>query len=176
MMSSYEKAKKIIYENEDLIDSIPNISYELIEKAEKYLDIKFPNTFKQYLKDFGALTFGATEIYGVIDEDFINSSVPDAIWYTMKERKDFNLPKQFIGIYSLGEGTVFFLDTSKMKNNECPVVSMHTPNFLEDEFTEDVLTMEYDNFGDFLLEAIEDELEFQEEDDEFDDEDEFDED
>ena len=85
MMSNYEKVKKIIYENEDLSDYIENINYELIEKGEKYLDIKFPNTFKQYLKDFGSLTFGATEIYGVIDEDFINSSIPDAIWLTMKK-------------------------------------------------------------------------------------------
>ena len=76
MIPNYEKVKKIIYENEDLSDYIENINYELIEKGEKYLDIKFPNTFKQYLKDFGSLTFGATEIYGVIDEDFINSSIP----------------------------------------------------------------------------------------------------
>ena len=45
MMSNYEKVKKIIYENEDLSDYIENINYELIEKGEKYLDIKFPNTF-----------------------------------------------------------------------------------------------------------------------------------
>ena len=163
MMPNYEKVKKIIYENEDLSDYIENINYELIEKGEKYLDIKFPNTFKQYLKDFGSLTFGATEIYGVIDEDFINSSIPDAIWLTMKKRKELNLPKQFIEIYEVGEGTEFFLDTSKMKNNECSVVSMYVPNFLEDKFTENLLTMEYDNFGDFLLDIIEDELEFQEE-------------
>lgn len=162
MMSNYKKAKEIILEKEDLSDYIKNVSYELIEKAEKYLDIKFPNTYKRYLKDFGTLTFGATEIYGIINEDFINSSVPDAIWLTMKKRGDFNLPEQFIQIYSVGEGTEFFLDTSKMKNNECPVVSMYVPNFLEDKFSEGLLTIEYNNFGDFLLDIIEEELEFQE--------------
>ncbi len=38
-----------------------------------------------YLKTFGAGNFGAQEIYGIINADFENSSVPDAIWYTLTE-------------------------------------------------------------------------------------------
>ena len=107
-MLNYEKAKKLIYKNNDLSDCIEGITIELVEKVENLLEVKFPNTYKQYLCDFGALTFGATEIYGIVNDDFVNSGIPDVVWITLKNRKEFNLPKHLIQIYSLGDGTEFY--------------------------------------------------------------------
>lgn len=62
---------------------------ELIKLAEEELGMKFTGLYLDYLQTFGAGNFGAQEIYGIINDNFENSSVPDAIWYTLTERNEF---------------------------------------------------------------------------------------
>ena len=42
--------------------------------------------------------------------DFENSSVPDAIWYTLTERRETNLPSNLLVIYDTGSDEFFCLD------------------------------------------------------------------
>ncbi len=106
-VETYQKAKLIINDNEDLADFIGGQSNELIKMAEEKLDFKFTGLYLDYLQTFGVGNFGAQEIYGIINDDFENSSVPDAIWYTLTERKEINLPNNLLVIYDTGSDELF---------------------------------------------------------------------
>ena len=60
--------------------------------------------------EYGALTFGAAEIYGVFTEDFENSGVPDAVWATLDERRVVKMPTHLVMIYNTGMGEILCLN------------------------------------------------------------------
>lgn len=98
-------------------------SDKLIDKAQETLGVNFPNSYKEFLREYGCGSVEGIEIYGLIDGDFLNSGVPDAVWVTLQERK-LGLPNNLVIVYSTGYGPVFALDTAKFDDiGECPVVS-----------------------------------------------------
>ena len=101
------------------------IDENIIVKAENFLEIKFPKTYRFFLKQSGCGSFRSKEFYGISSNNFENSSVPNGIWLTHDERKNGNLDKDLILIGQSIEG-YYALDTSKMdKNGECPVVDWY---------------------------------------------------
>lgn len=119
----------------------------LIEKAEQTLNLKFPPTYRQFLKEFGCGDIGGEEFYGLIDEEFTNSSVPNGIWLTLNERKNIGLANEFVIIYSTGDGIYYALDISRPGNEgECPVVEL-TP---DGQKIKDVA----EDFGKFFYDTI----------------------
>ena len=95
----------------------------LIKGAAKALGLVFPPTYKEFLAKFGCGDIEGLEFYGLINNDFKNSSVPDAIWLTLDARKS-GLPDYLILIYATGDGGYYALDTSQAcENGECPIVS-----------------------------------------------------
>jgi len=63
------------------------------------------------------------EFYGLISNDFENSSIPDAVWLTLNERQS-GLPHSLVLIFAVGDGGYYALDTSQVdKNYECPIIS-----------------------------------------------------
>jgi SMI1-KNR4 cell-wall len=71
------------------------------------------------------LAFAGTEIYGVIDDDFENSSIPDAIWHNLTLRRE-GYDEGLFSFYSVGEGTEFCLDTTRAaEDREVPVVAVY---------------------------------------------------
>lgn len=153
---TYQKAKKIILKNKDLADFEGKKSAKLITKAEAAVGLKFSGSYLDYLQTFGAGNFGSEEVYGIIDEDFEDSSVPDAIWYTLNLRKSINLPANFLAIYDTGSEEIFCLDfQSTDAAGEPKVVALDLGYALDDQTIEVIA----DDFGDFLLELVEEELE-----------------
>lgn len=153
---TYQKAKKIIKKNKDLADFEGKKSAELIAKAEAAVGLKFTGSYLDYLQTFGAGNFGSEEVFGIIDEDFEDSSVPDAIWYTLNLRKDINLPANFLAIYDTGSDEVFCLDFNDMDAEGEPKVVALDPAYALSNQTLEVIA---DDFGNFLLDLIEEELE-----------------
>ena len=119
------------------------VSDEMINKAETILNVKFPESYKMFLRTFGAGCFGCEEIYGVIKNDFYLESIPNVVWHTIKERRDNNLSEQYVPIYYNGGELDFCLDTSQMDKGECPVVIISVG------FPEEAIK-EYNTFTDFL--------------------------
>lgn len=149
----YKKAKKLILKNEDEADFEGGQPDELIRKAEKLLNLKFSGSYLDFLQTFGAGSFGSEEIFGVLGEDFENSSIPDAVWYTLSLRKQVNLPESYLVIYELGDGEVYCLDFQDLNEfNEPKVVSIELG---ENEFEPEWIA---DGFGEFLLELAKEEL------------------
>lgn len=129
-------------------------SDNLIKKAEVCLGFKFPPTYRAFLENLGAGSFGGEEFYGLVgSEDFGSGSIPDGVWKTLKDREKFNQPNYFYGFYALGEGTVFGLDTSRRhENDENPIISTYAGG----PFTEE----SYEDFGEFFMEKIREEIEY----------------
>jgi SUKH superfamily protein len=151
-MKDLVEALRLIEENENQADFAGPRDPALIDKAEKALGIKFPPSYRQFLLRLGAGNFGAFEIYGVIDDDWEDSSVPDGIWYTLNEREESDLPRHLLIIAAAGDGPLYCLKLGKEKE---PPVIFYSPG-LEEEEQESELAA--DNFGAFLLEGVRDEL------------------
>lgn len=155
MSAEYNKAKELIEENQDLVDDFGGASDDIIKKAQMILDLQFPRDYKLFLSCFGALTFGSIEIYGVFREDFENSGVPDTVWSTLNERKLVNMPKYLVILYNTGMGEMYCLNYKDLNENNEPKVTSYFPDFSEDAQKNEVL---YNNFGEFLLDMVNEEI------------------
>jgi hypothetical protein len=119
----------------------------LIENAEATLGLSFPPTYREFLRRLGAGDIAGAEFYGVIKDDFIHSSVPDAIWLTLDERKNSNLPESLIIVADTGYGHYYAIDVSKKTaTEESPIVEW-SPG---DNSSQVVA----DDFGAFLLQRL----------------------
>lgn len=145
------EAFKLIQENPNDADFMNGCSDELINKAEQVLDINFPQTYKVFLKKYGAGDIAGQEFYGVIDEDFENSSIPDAIWLTLHDREKYNFPKHLLIISQTSDGYYYVLDCSKMKDEEEGAVYEWNPNISKEN---DTLVEVAKDYGEFILNLI----------------------
>lgn len=94
---------------------------ELVAVAERALGIGFPPSYRGFLRSLGCGDFRGEEFYGLVDSDFEASSVPDVVWFTLRQRESSNLPQRLIPFYATGDGTYFALDASS-DGSEYPVV------------------------------------------------------
>lgn len=154
-VETYHEAKQIILNGDDIADFVGGRTSELINSAEEKLGLKFTGLYLDYLQTFGAGNFGAQEIYGIISADFENSSVPDAIWYTLTERREINLPSNFLVIYDTGSDELFCLDFNQLEDNREPKVVSFVPGVELESQTYEIIA---NDFGDFLLDLVKQEI------------------
>lgn len=123
---------------------------ELVEAGETLLGVKFPPTYRRFVSEYGAGSFGAFEVYGVI-ENRANSSVPDGVWCTLIERQESNLPQYLIAIQDAGDGGYLCLDLRvKDAEDECPIVEFH-PGFPLESQSDEVIAVD---FGSWLRAGV----------------------
>lgn len=128
---------------------------ELIQSAEKKLGVVFPPTYRAFLKKLGCGDVAGEEFYGILDEDFENSGIPDAVWFTLEERKTGGLPASYVIISALGDGELLALDTrSAAEGAEGPVLLLpqgySQPGAVLEQIAED--------FGEFFLRTVKEAL------------------
>ncbi|MEI4828801.1 SMI1/KNR4 family protein [Bacillus sp. FJAT-53711] len=152
---NYKKAITLMEEYEDECDFVGEHSEDVVKKAEQALGLRFSNTYRDFVKRYGAGNFGGEEIYGVIGEDFENSSVPDAIWVTLTERKEWNLPQNVVVIADTGMGEWYCLDFNQCNAEGEPPVITYDSGLETDERTYDRIA---NDFGDFLLSLVKEEV------------------
>jgi hypothetical protein len=122
----------------------------LVASAEAALGLRFPPSYRQFLLELGAGDIGGFEVYGVVNEEFGDARVPDAIALTLQARRS-GLDPRYILIGTLGDGSHDCLDTAHPgAGGEVPVVQ------LSSEF-EDPVTLA-DSFGEYFLIEVEDAL------------------
>ena len=113
-MSSIENIKEKLKLLDDVLVG-NNQSDKQIEKAQEYLEVKLPDSFKEYLKNFGNLSFEGFEFYGLTkNDDFKNSSIPNFIWATKDYLNRKILPKGYVVFYSDNEQWLYCLDTNSI--------------------------------------------------------------
>jgi hypothetical protein len=123
---------------------------QLISSAEEALGLKFPPTYRRFLLELGAGSFGGEEFYGVVNENFEDSAVPDGIWLTLDERAKSGLPPNLLIVSETGDGAWFALDTAqKDDDQESPVVIYFGPD-AESPPSQVVAR----DFGEFFLDRV----------------------
>lgn len=142
-----QKAFDLIFENMEIADFEGEKDDTLIELAEKALGLPFPPTYKRFIKKYGCGDIAGQEYYGIIDDNFHDSAIPNAVWLTLEERKS-GFPVNLIIIYAAGDGAYYALDAEqKTTSGEYPVVSW-TPGLSTS--SAEVAS----DFGEFLLKSL----------------------
>lgn len=158
-MRDLETAFSIMKANADLMDFVGPRPEALVAAAETAIGFTFPNTYRKFLLELGAGSFGATEIYGVVDADFVNSAVPDGVWCTLQDRAKGYIPTGFFEVYDTGLGSCYCLDLAQRDSQgECPVFEFYPGAPMDEQPSEPVA----EDFGSLLLQLVQEELEDQE--------------
>jgi len=146
-MEDLEEAFELVEANDGQADFDGTKPEDLLNRAEQSLGLTFPATYRAFLSRLGCGGVTGVEFYGVIKNDFVNSSAPDAIWVTLDERRSFNLPASHIIVSSTGDGGYYAIDCSKSSGeNESPVVEWWAGPQQQREIAKD--------FGEFFLRSI----------------------
>ena len=153
-LKDYEEAAGLMKEHPEMRSFVGPRDESLVRAAEETLGVELPATYRRFLLDYGAGSFGASEIYGVINDDFENSSVPDAVWRTLVERDEGELPDNLVVIYEDGAGAAFCLDCADAPHGESPVVAFYV-GFPPSQQPEEIIA---EDFGAFLLQRVRREL------------------
>ncbi|MDV2884706.1 SMI1/KNR4 family protein [Alkalihalophilus pseudofirmus] len=74
-------------------------------------------------------------MYGIFNNEFENSSVPDAIWFTLTERRESDLPANLLVIYDSGSDELFCLDFNQLDSIGEPKVVSFIPGVALDSQT-----------------------------------------
>lgn len=109
-MNDLLKSFKIIENNPDDSYFIGERKDNFIFAAENALGVLFPEQYKLFLKNYGCGGAFGEEFYGISNDDFINSGIPDAIWLTIRQRKVDCIPSHFVFIYGFGDGSYAVLN------------------------------------------------------------------
>lgn len=147
----YESAVRLMQQHRDRMNFLGPRDTQQLEAAQAGLGTTFPSSYRRFLADFGAGSFGAEEIYGITDS---GSGVPDAVWFTLRERER-DLPAGLVVVYAVGTGELLCLDTKSVDGEaEAPVVTHHAG-----AGTGQDREIVADDFGRLLLDLVQQELE-----------------
>ena len=125
----------------------------LIDTAEAALGLSFPPTYRRFLSEKGCGDVAGAEFYGVVDENFVDSSIPDAIWLTLQQRDGDSLPKSLILISDTGDGGYYAIDTSRRNGKgESPVIVWFPGLSGGERGVQEVA----EDFGEFMLGRVRD--------------------
>lgn len=146
-IADLNQAFELIEKNKALVDFDGPKPLELIESAESALGMKFPRTYKLFLERLGCGDINGIEFYGVIKDDFENSSVPDAIWLTLEKRRNSGLAASLVLIAETGEGSYYAINVEEINDDgECPIVEWNPGSPLISKIADD--------FGAFMMAKI----------------------
>lgn len=122
-LDDYRAAAAAISEHADSARFRGERPAELVERAEAALGVRFPPSYRAFVGELGAGHIAGEEFYGVTDDEFVDSSVPNGIWLTLREREDSGLPEPLVIVYEDGDGGLYAIDTSRPgAGGEHPVV------------------------------------------------------
>lgn len=151
--NDYLTAVELIEKNKQLLHAIYPQKEQVIQDVENLLKMKFPKSYRDFLKRYGMLLIGAKSVFGLDNiEIYDKYRDENMVCNTLDERKfnyDVPFPLSFVSVYNLGDGEKFCLDTAKMnEEGECPIVGWYFGRIesLKDDVGED--------FGDFLLNFV----------------------
>lgn len=128
---------------------------EEIRKSEQMLNIKFSNQSTEFYKKYGYLSFYGNEIFGIDPDDDSGILEGNSVAYALNDRKEYNLPNEWIPIYNFDDGNMAYLDYSYLNEQKEPRVIMAFYNGKEYEIVETLA----EDFGDFVLQLVQEQTE-----------------
>jgi len=128
---------------------------EIIEAFEKKLNLKFPPSYKAFLKRFGALSFAGDTYYGITKDGLDSKSVPCVAFATQKARFQNDADDNMVVIKASGYGPIYSIDTSIVDSNgESPIIETEL-SFKRDK---EKITVS-PSFEEFFTQSIQDAIE-----------------
>lgn len=128
-----------------------------INKAEHMLNIKFSKQSREFYKKYGYLSFYGNEIFGIDPDDDSGILEGNSVLYAINDREQYELPQEWIPIYSFGDGSMAYLDYSSQNAQNEPRVIMA----YYDGSAYKVVQNLAEDLGDFILQLVNEQLEEQ---------------
>lgn len=85
---------------------------EVIIDFENALGVKFPSSYKEFLKKYGALSFVGDTYYGITKSSVDAVAIPSVAFATRSARKDGDADASMIVVKTSGYGPIYSIDTS----------------------------------------------------------------
>lgn len=99
-------------------------SEERVSQAEAALGVRFPPSYRRFLRERGLGSFGGEEVYG-IGIASASFGAPSAVWITRTLRERDGLPSRYVVLDERDDSSVIALDTGLMRDDgEAPVVNV----------------------------------------------------
>ena len=150
-MSDLKEAFQLLEENAEAGEFSGAKPEELVSLAEDALGLRLPPTYREFIRQLGCGDISGEEFYGLVDDNFEGSSVPNGIWLTLNERKAADLPDSWIIVADNGLGGWYVIDASqKNADGDSPVLDWWPGNQPPQVVAED--------FGTFLLQRVRESL------------------
>jgi hypothetical protein len=146
-MSTLDDVQRFVEDNHEICDAGRPASLELVDKAEQFLGVQFPDDYRAFLERWGTLAIGPLEFYGITGDAFESSSVPNAIWFTSVKRKQLGLPNELVILYDNNGVEYYCLDTRDGKKSRVVVWDTHSRA---------VSSVKADSLFDFILDEAAD--------------------
>ena len=127
---------------------------EEIRKSEQMLNIKFSNQSIEFYKKYGYLSFYGNEIFGIDPDDDSGILEGNSVAYALNDRKEYNLPNEWIPIYNFDDGNMAYLDYSSLNAEKEPDVIMAFYNGDKYETVEKLA----EDLGDFILQLVQEQI------------------
>lgn len=127
---------------------------EEIIKAERMLNVKFSNQSREFYKKYGYLSFYGNEIFGIDPDDESGILEGNSVAYALNDRKEYNLPSEWIPIYNFEDGNMAYFDYSSLNSEKEPRIIMAFYNGIGYEVVETLA----EDLGDFILQLVQEQL------------------
>jgi hypothetical protein len=138
MDDRYGAIKKLIAENSDIAefgDFGDGVSDEWIKKAESFLGISFPQSYKWWLKNYSGGEIGGEEIFSIYEQDFEAVVGGDIVYmHKLNQKNRILKPNQLVICESDTDGAFYFNVDEKDSNDEYPVYSAITGKIYAKDF------------------------------------------
>jgi len=145
-IEKYEQARQLIEDagGGDFEGAKPET---LVARAEAALGLTFPPSYRRFLLEMGCGDINGLEVFGLIDDNFANSTIPNGIWLTLHERRRLDLDPAYVFVGDAGDGAYYAIDTSNSRQDgEAQVIWLSMDGSLNDNVA--------DSFGAFLLRQV----------------------
>ncbi|GGE62135.1 SMI1/KNR4 family protein [Priestia taiwanensis] len=123
-------------------DFMGGVQESTIQYAEQVLNVKFPESYRWFVGNYGSGGLIGIEIYGC-EEIGVDSSV---IYQTRRYREDYKFPLNYIILNDI-DGKVTCLDVDEMDSGECPIVFL-------DRHTKYRYEYNHENFYEYFLDCL----------------------
>ncbi|WP_404431009.1 SMI1/KNR4 family protein [Sutcliffiella horikoshii] len=145
-----DKLINFIKRNMEPDDFTGRVDEKQVDYVQEILEVNLPASYKWFLNNYGSGGLYGVDILGVA-----KSNIPTVVNETVNYR-DLGMGEHLVVIEDIDE-YAYCLDTSKMENNECPVIAWNKQGGLDNYNTAD-------NFYEFLSQRLADAKEAWEED------------
>lgn len=137
---NYDLFLELLNKKKDVIDFGEygkGIDDSLIEKAERRLNVKFPPSYKWWLKKFDGGEIHGEEIFSIYGDDFDNIVGGDIVYMNELNRKNGINSNDELVVQENDQGEVYFFDLTRCDDQgEYPIIcdvnnDIYSQNFIE---------------------------------------------